>query len=624
MPTVKILTVPPVTQSNGQPTCVTPSTFFEPCDSDPQTHDEHPRINSDLFEYLGTTRAATAAPYKIPLNASVRFEEISLSTPFIYPPSWGATEELADMHLRYIPNRSERFSNAFSTKPSSQGQASAFSARKPGSSARWPAEMRRYTSQAHVNWMGKDPGYLMRYPDLAPCHTIGPKRDSRNDSTAGPVLANPAEGLTASTAVTIDGKGCFRPGACPTTDSQPSPPPAVSSDPESALETVHRLNPMPESISVSKSSPQPAPDSTTKSAFEALLPEQHITELPDSNSPPMISPSYRSLDVVDEVVSSPTSTQGLGALIFEAFFGGPKGIRSLAPSTTRGGISSSVADQIIIPATISSVVPQPTYNLNAASSVAVVSGVANPLQKEGSIEPDALSTTVPLELQPFLSNAASQTIPASQRFIPGVAALSFTVPAYSSASLRSVIIMNDETTPFHNQQDSIVTNANSDPITTISSKLYNVDTVSRYVFGSQTIIPGGPPISISGNPVLIASSDSVVVVAGTSIPFGSGGTLIFIIGSYTAGDTPLPEHNIGTSALASGASAVKGSSAVKSHASPEGGMMMNGTSTSQINYPTSVNGSAAVGFTARGGRVEVGVVSRALGLCLGFFGLFIA
>ena len=581
-------------------------------------------VNSNVFEYFGTARGATAAPYKIPLNASVRFKEISLSTPFVYPPLWGATEELEAMIINYIPNRSENFSSAFSTKPTSQGQASAFSARKPGSSAKWPAEMRGYTPQALVDWMGKDPGYLMRYPDLASCYTVGPKLDPEDCAVAGPVVAYPVTGLTASTAVTVDGKGCFRPGACPTIDSQPPPPPAALPDSESGSESMHKLNPLPDSSSVSESPPQPEPDSTTNFASKGLSPAQHTTELLESSLPPLISPSYRFLDFVDEPMSSPTSTQGLGALIFEAFFGEPEGVKSLMPSTTREGDPSSVVDHIPVPSAISSVVSQPTYTLNAAFSVAVVSSVASPLQKEGPIEPDALSTFVPPELQPFLSNAASQTIPASQKLIPSAAALSFSATAYSSASLRSAIVMNGETIPSPNQQDPIVTNANFDPTVAIGSKLYSIDKVSRYVFGSQTIIPGGLPITISEIPGSIAASDSAVVVAGSSIPFAPGGTPIFTIGSYTASGIRLSEYTVGSETLASGDPAIKESSAMSSQASAGGDMMMNGNNESEVNYLTKGNGSAGVKFSARGGRAELGVISRVLGLCLGFFAVLIA
>ena len=86
-----------------------------------------------------------------------------------------------------------------------------------------------YVPQNLIEWMAQQPDYVSEVPGIATCLPGGPSIDFYDyhfcPSPAAKIAVpsvplfgfnHRATGLTTSTTVTIAGRGCFHPGACPT------------------------------------------------------------------------------------------------------------------------------------------------------------------------------------------------------------------------------------------------------------------------------------------------------------------------------------------------------------------------------------------------------------------------
>lgn len=56
------------------------------------------------------------------------------------------------------------------------------------------------------------------------------------------------------------------------------------------------------------------------------------------------------------------------------------------------------------------------------------------------------------------------------------------------------------------------------PIITLQGNTLTANAASAYILGSQTLAPGGAPITVSGTPISLAPSATALFVAGTTIP----------------------------------------------------------------------------------------------------------
>ena len=59
-------------------------------------------------------------------------------------------------------------------------------------------------------------------------------------------------------------------------------------------------------------------------------------------------------------------------------------------------------------------------------------------------------------------------------------------------------------------------NTPAPPALQLGTQVITADPSSNFVLGSQTIVPGGPPITVSGTPVSIGPGASIAVVAGST------------------------------------------------------------------------------------------------------------
>lgn len=75
------------------------------------------------------------------------------------------------------------------------------------------------------------------------------------------------------------------------------------------------------------------------------------------------------------------------------------------------------------------------------------------------------------------------------------------------------------------------------PLLTFGGRVYTANTLGDFVVGSQTLLPGGAGITISGTPVSLAPSDGDVVAAGETSSIGLGGLIMGGFGGKIATTT---------------------------------------------------------------------------------------
>ena len=222
-PSVNVINVPAVSDEHGHPACATRSTHFTTCSAQAYStlnlttanYTENASTNSPLY-FTGINSNAEKYFDRSAKNASATIDvvPISFSTPFVYAP-------LGDQFPSSVVN-----------------------------------ENLGYVPQNLIEWMAQDSQYVSKFPGIASCLPGGPsinfsayfcttqaflepidflkvqiKEPGLTVSTTVTVAGTQAfqaalpeifaqiskPDLTVSTTFTVAGKGCFHPGACPTT-----------------------------------------------------------------------------------------------------------------------------------------------------------------------------------------------------------------------------------------------------------------------------------------------------------------------------------------------------------------------------------------------------------------------
>ncbi|KAL8822463.1 MAG: hypothetical protein Q9191_006800 [Dirinaria sp. TL-2023a] len=167
-----------------------------------------------------------------------------------------------------------------------------------------------------------------------------------------------------------------------------------------------------------------------------------------------------------------------------------------------------------------------TYSLEPSASAVVVNGHTTPL---AAPQPAPVIT---INSQPITASAGTQFIVNGQTLAAGSPAITISGSTYSLAPSASAIIINGHTSPLNLASPQSVNTPNAEQLFTVASHLVTARPLSggsEYVVGgSQTLVPGGSAVTISGVPVSLPSSGgSEVIVAGSTealvAPTGSGG-----------------------------------------------------------------------------------------------------
>ena len=539
---------------------------------------------------------------------------ISFSTPFIFIPSTGATENYG-----YVP-------------------------------------------QSLIDWMVNDPGYHTQYSGLASC------------LPGGPVIVKYIPGwlpdlrfflgmhfevstLTSSTTVTITSAGCFAPGACPisettspapgSTASPPSLPSASSAVTTAVLEKIPLgkasllLSPSvstntalplsPISILQTFNSPAPSPQVTAPTTTAVISQPiaisvitvglSTITANPASHfliagqtlapgGPPIIvsgselslAPSATAL-VVNGVILPQTTAmpQGLGAVIASVFHIPPPLVIGSESITANAASQYVVGSKTIMPGAGPVVISGSTYSVAPLATLVEANGVPTPLREIGGPMASAVAVAPAIAFGSMLvtANSASRYVIKSQTLVPGAPA----------------VVVSGTTVSLGPSANDVV----------IAGSTLHLSSAFGYIVGSQTIVPGAPQITISGIKVSLAPSGNDVVLDGTTIALASGGAApVITIGSQLITANAASQYIVGSQTLVPGA-AITVSGTIISLAPSASDLVVGGT-TMVLSSPTGAgDGSPSKGNAlhtnpdskGEGIRMSLGLMSQTLGLCFG-------
>ena len=270
-----------------------------------------------------------------------------------------------------------------------------------------------------------------------------------------------------------------------------------------------------------------------------------------------------------------------------------------------------------------------TFSLAPSASAIVINGVTSALYVTPSpVQPSPILT---INSQTVTPNSASAYIVSSQTLAPGSTAITVGGTTYPLAPSASAIVLNGQTSSLSLQQAAQVFSINSQPVTAI------LTSASAYIIGTQTLVPGGPPITIDNAPMSLAPSGSSIIVGGQtqSLAQGSSAPLLLTIGSQTLTElaNPALEYIVGSSqTLIPGAAAIQISGVAVSLMSSATAMVVVAGSTESFTSPTAAakdnNGSAYAGpgFTAKAERLRAGFLGcwGEMALDIGFVALLLA
>ena len=199
----------------------------------------------------------------------------------------------------------------------------------------------------------------------------------------------------------------------------------------------------------------------------------------------------------DNPVKPHSNPQGLGAVIASAF-----GISPNSPPES-GDIKPSPG-----PA------PIPNYSISIApsASAVIVNGITSILPARGPEKPlDEGNMPIAVGSQQISQNAASQYVVAGQTITPGAPPIDIEGTEVSLAPSASAIVIAGSTTALS------PTNA---PGFTLAAELVTANRASRYVAGGQTLVPGGPAVTVSGTRLSLAPNGAQVIVGSSTIALG--------------------------------------------------------------------------------------------------------
>jgi hypothetical protein len=275
-------------------------------------------------------------------------------------------------------------------------------------------------------------------------------------------------------------------------------------------------------------------------------------------------------DVVEELANMPgvvSQVPGIGTCLPGLLFGAPTAkivVSELTASSTTtismaGNYGDSGTSATLTPVTgISS--PQSDTSPTTTDQVPNGSGTSSETTKVGASPSGPVSTkssaaggsgigiskttssTAPSSVTAIVSNSALTTgiagfVGASQTLVAGGKPIIVSGTTYSLASSGNAIVVNGVTS-------TLPSLATGSPLLTIGTQTYtyNPSVSSAVVINGQTLVPGGPAITVSGNTLSlpISGTDIVVASSGKTTSEGLGSLIISGLEGPTGSQTGIP------------------------------------------------------------------------------------
>ncbi|KAI4123754.1 MAG: hypothetical protein LQ338_005126 [Usnochroma carphineum] len=514
--TVKVINVPAVTDSNGYAACTTTSTNPVVCTyGNSTTHWPDrifPGINTHVESYFESAQTPISSAYNnsitskyhYPVASTAEHQVLSFSTPFIYQPLRGAVERDADIELKFGPLPPIR-RRALTPATNLTGEDGAL-------------EDFGYVPQTLIDWMAQNPDYAAQYPGLKSCLPGGPSiLPPTICSEASPVGLESVPDLTLNQTFTVQGEGCFHPGACPT--SQPTG--QVSRTQAAPAATDTQAQPTQTAAPSSKGPadvpfvPQPLhpsgkgdPGSTESSGTQQELPKKEppsTQDLPSGGKPPANSPpkdeatehstpetTTQTIPIVPSVTEEATSTSGIQLQ--------PQSNEQSAK--TKSHLNNQNQNQndsgFLSPSTNQNQSPSKNNAPARMTVEAIQPNIASAIMAGFGHAP---ASPAPSPLTPLVEGGST--------LIPGAAPLTILGTTYSIAPSGTAVVVNGATASFP------ATAGNTSP-------------PPPFVDDGATVTLGFSDVTISGGTTYSVSSSgnaAVVIVNGTPSPLSAqGGT----------------------------------------------------------------------------------------------------
>lgn len=154
-----------------------------------------------------------------------------------------------------------------------------------------------------------------------------------------------------------------------------------------------------------------------------------------------------------------------------------------------------------------------TYSLGSQASILVINGVTSTLP---GYQQNSLPSRPILKLGSLIltADAKSDYVLNGQALSPGGQPIVRSGTTYNLGPQASALVTNGVTSSLPAEQAAIST---PEPVIKIGSQYLTADAASRYVFASETLIPNGKPIVVSGTTYSLAPQASALVVNGVKI-----------------------------------------------------------------------------------------------------------
>ncbi|MCJ1482272.1 hypothetical protein MMC06_002435 [Schaereria dolodes] len=189
-------------------------------------------------------------------------------------------------------------------------------------------------------------------------------------------------------------------------------------------------------------------------------------------------------------------------------------------------------------------------SLAPSASLVIIGSSTIPLPPAISANPKIINFAG----QPITANSASIFVIGSQTLFPGGPALTISGTPISLAASATAVIIGSSTIPL------LPLSPASPLVITFEGQTITANSASDFIIGTQTLVPGGPGIVVSGTPISLAPSATAVVIGTSTFPLSpsspSSEPLVFTFAGQTVTANSASDFVIGTQTLVPGGPAI--------------------------------------------------------------------
>ena len=367
-----------------------------------------------------------------------------------------------------------------------------------------------------------------------------------------PVALKPAKGLTVPESASVKPTApsvpvvvnpvpeVTPPPGIPQPTPRPTPPPPLPSPAPVPVNNPPANSPLPVNNPPANNPPANNPPANNPPANNPPANSPPATNPPANNPPANISPAYDppannpptdnspannpSLVVTSAASPPPNPSPNVPAPIFV-----PPPITIAGSTILLDTLSNYVlGTQTLAPGGTLIVVAGTTISLAPLATALIIGSITAPLTPS-----PAAATPRPITIgtQTITTNAQSQFLIAGQTLAPGGPPITVSSTTISLAPSATALIVNGRTSPLlplPAAATTVVPPSRAPALIIVGTRVITANAQSQYLVSSQTLVPGGQPVTIDSTLVSLGRSATNVVV-GSSI-IGLGGVIISGLG----------------------------------------------------------------------------------------------